>query len=131
MIPSSTLLPSPLLLVLMVTLLLILPTSTLSRRPSPNPAEEANNLRIVNGQDPIDFSSPSYPLEELGFPSGATPTKLPTPEVYPGSMHLDYPMPLTVLTEFTPTSTYPYMNQKVHYKICAYNKVSVGLGVSP
>lgn len=83
--------------------------------------DQVNYFRVVNGQAPIDFTSPDYPLEELGHPVGDPPPKLPVPEIYPLSEHLDYPTPLTVLTTKTPTASYPYVNQRIHYKICVYN----------
>ncbi|GMH80028.1 hypothetical protein TL16_g08370 [Triparma laevis f. inornata] len=36
-------------------------------------------------------------------------------------MHLAYPTPLAVVTEHTPSIMYPYVNQRIHYKICGYN----------
>lgn len=100
--------------------------STTRRRKGRQPVDihstvtSVNSARIVNGQQPIDFSSPNYPLHELGF-AGASAPKLPTPEIFPESMHLAYPTPLAVVTEHTPSITYPYVNQRIHYKICGYN----------
>lgn len=46
-------------------------------------------------------------------------------------MHLPYPTPLAVVTEKTPTTDYPYMNQRIHYKICGYNATLCTPGAPP
>mmetsp|Transcript_7459 Transcript_7459/g.15500 ORF Transcript_7459/g.15500 Transcript_7459/m.15500 type:complete len:814 (-) Transcript_7459:52-2493(-) len=108
---------------LLLCAFLLLPPSAADKSPERAPLDaEINNKRIVNGQEPIDFSSSNYPLHELGFPVGAGAPKLPIPELFPVSMHLPHPTPLTVLTVETPSISYPYVNQRIHYKICGYNQ---------
>ena len=70
---------------LLLCAFLLLPPSAADKSPVRAPLDaEINNKRIVNGQEPIDFSSSNYPLHELGFPVGAGAPKLPIPELFPG-----------------------------------------------